>query len=396
MTKRFALWPLTLLVLSACGGGGGSAPAPSAAAPETAAVSPAESVPAAVTPTPAAAAESAIDCEMFPASAIFNTRIDDATRFPAHANNAAWQELVGRDVPFTANWGTSSNPSDLQNYWGLPFNVVDASSTAWPLVSFDYGDSGLVFETSYPAQSDCATAADGSGVVRDCTKLPASQRRFPFPSGTTLAEGGDCGGPSGCGDRHVLVVDKGACRVWEAFYAHRIGAQWYAVSTASWDLRSNDMRPDGWGSADAAGLPITPLLAKASEASTGEIRHALRVTFRDAALSLQHTWPARFAAGADNAGGVPFGSLLRLKASFQIPESWSPQAKAIALAAKRYGMYVADNGADFHVQGSPDSAWNPAVWEQLRTITMADIEFVDLGAITRDARFSRDSMRASW
>jgi hypothetical protein len=333
---------------------------------------------------------------MFPASAIFNTRIDDTSRFPAHANDAAWQDLVGRDVPLTANWGTSSNPSDLQNYWGLPFNRVDASATDWPVVSFDYGASGLVFATSYPAQSDCATAADGSGVVHDCTKAASWQRRFPFPSGAVLAEGGDCGGPGGCGDRHVLVVDVGACRLWEAFYAHRIAGQWYAAATASWDLRSNDLRPDGWGSADAAGLPITPLLAKADEAATGEIHHALRVTFRDAALSLQHVWPARFAAGAENAGAIPFGTLLRLKAGFPIPDWWTPQAKAVALAAKRYGMYVADNGADFHVQGAPDSAWDPAVWQQLRTISMADMEFVDTGAVTRDPRWSPDSMAANW
>jgi hypothetical protein len=333
---------------------------------------------------------------MFPASAIFNTRIDDTSRFPVHANNAAWQELVGRDVPFTANWGTSSNPSDLQNYWGMPFNVVDATTTQWPLVSFDYASTGWIFEASYPAQSDCASSADGSAVVRGCAQVPATERRFPFPSGNTLAEGGDCGGPSGCGDRHVLVVDRGECRLWEAFYAHRIADQWYAVSTASWDLHSYALRPDGWGSADAAGLPITPLLAKAGEASSGEIRHALRVTFRDAALSLQHVWPARFAAGSDNPGAVPFGSLLRLKAGFAIPDGWSPQAKAVALAAKRYGMYVADNGADFHVQGAPDSAWDASVWQQLRSITMADMEFVDTRSVTGDPRFSKDSMRAGW
>jgi hypothetical protein len=387
LTKQRAPWLLSFLVLAACGGGGSSPPD---------ATSTPAAAPAAPSPIASAPADAAIDCPMFPASAIFNTRIDDTARFPAHANNAAWQELVGRDTPMTANWGTSSNPSDLQNYWGLPVNVVDATTTQWPIVSFDYPASGLVFEASYPAQSDCAASADGATVVSDCTRVPAAQRRFPFPSGTTLAEGGDCGGPSGCGDRHVLVVDKGACRLWEAFYAHRIAGQWYAVSTASWDLRSNALRPDGWGSADAAGLPITPLLAKANEAATGEIRHALRVTFRDAALSLQHTWPARFAAGADNPGAIPFGSLLRLKAGFAIPDSWSPQARAVALAAKRYGIYVADNGADFHVQGAPDSDWDAAVWQQLRSITMADMEFVDTGAITRDPRWSADSLAASW
>lgn len=333
---------------------------------------------------------------MFPASAIFNTRIDDTARFPVHASSAAWQELVGRGTPLTANWGTSSNPSDLQNYWGLPVNVVDPAATDWPVVSFDYPATGWIFEKSYPAQSDCATSADGSGVVRDCTQAPPQARRFPFPSGNTLAEGGDCGGPSSCGDHHVLVVDRAACRLWEAFYAHRIEGRWYAVSTASWDLNSNALRPDGWGSADAAGLPITPLLARANEAQAGEIRHALRVTFREAALSLRHVWPARFAAGSDDAGAIPFGALLRLRADFPIPDAWSPQSRAVALAAKRYGLYVADNGADFYVQGSPDGAWDPAALQQLRAITMADMEFVDTGAVTRDTRFSNDSLQASW
>jgi hypothetical protein len=168
------------------------------------------------------------------------------------------------------------------------------------------------------------------------------------------------------------------------------------ISAATWDLRSNKLRPDGWGSADAAGLPITPLLVTASEAASGQINHALRVTFRDSALAVQHVWPARFAAGADNPGAIPFGSLLRLKSSFAIPDNWSPQAKAVALAAKQYGMYVADNGADFYVQGEPDNAWDPAIWQQLRSITMADMEFVDTSAITSDPRFDPNSMQASW
>lgn len=390
LTKARAPWLVSLSFLAACGGGSTPGAGDSALPVPQAAAAALPGAAAALPPDPA------VDCPMFPASAIFNTRIDDIARFPVHANNAAWQELVGRDTPFTANWGTSSDPRDLDNYWGLPVNVVDAATTRWPRVSFDYPASGLVFEASYPAQSDCATSADGTSIVRGCSTVPPAERRFPFPEGTPLAEGGDCGGPAGCGDRHVLVVDRAACRLWEAFYAHRIADEWYAVATATWDLRSHAMRPEGWGSADAAGLPITPLLAKAAEASRGEIRHALRVTFRDAALALEHVWPARFAAGADNPGAIPFGALLRLKADFVIPASWSPQARAVALAAQRYGLYVADNGADFHVQGSPDSAWDPAVWQQLRGITLADTEFVDTGAITRDPRFSADSLRASW
>jgi hypothetical protein len=382
-TLRIASSALLAALATACGGGGGggASPTPSAGAdpaPDaTATANPAVSA----TPTtvaPAAAPQLA-DCDMFPATAIFNTRIDDASRFPAHASSGAWIAMAGAGTPFTANWGGSSNPANTGNYWGLPINVVSSAGTQWPVVSLDGG---------YPAKSDCATLADGGGIVQGCATVPQGNRRFPFPSGTTFMEGN--------GDHHVLVVESGVCRLWEAYAAQNNGGQWSAQATATWDLRSNALRPDDWASADAAGLPITPLLAKAKEAATGEIRHALRVTFRDSALALQHVWPARFAAGGDNPGAIPFGSLLRLKASFVIPDNWSPQAKAVALAAKRYGMYVADNGVDFYVQGEPNDAWDPAVWQQLRTISLGDMEFVDLGAVTRDARFSAQSMQASW
>jgi hypothetical protein len=280
----------------------------------------------------------------------------------------------------------------------MPINSVDGSSgtTNWPVVSFDYFSVGVA-ERGYPQKSDCAVANGGGfGIVHDCTSIPADQRRFPFPNGYTRVEGGNCGGPNSCGDHHVLIVERGACRLWESHFAHNIAGQWYAVATAAWDLKSLAMRPYDWASADAAGMPITPLLAKASEASTGEIRHALRVTFRDAAIGTSPVWPARFADGADKPGAMPFGALLRLRADFQIPDGWSPQTKAVALAAKRYGMYVADIGADFHVQGEPSAAWDGRAWDELHGIKMSDMEFVDLRAITGDPRFSNDSMAASW
>jgi hypothetical protein len=138
------------------------------------------------------------------------------------------------------------------------------------------------------------------------------------------------------------------------------------------------------------------LIAKAAEASSGEIRHALRVNFRDAAIALAYVWPARHGAGGDNPGAMPFGALLRLKSDFVIPDTWTTQAKAIATAAKRYGMYVSDNGADFHVQGEPSAAWDMQTSLQLKAITMSAMEFVDLKSITSDPRFSEDSMAASW
>ncbi len=341
------------------------------------------------------------DCELFPSNAIFNTRIDDTSRFPAHSKSEEWVNLVGRATPFTTDWGVNDNPASYATYWGMPINVIDGSAagTDWPIVSFDFSTSGVFWDKGYPDKSDCAVS-DGHGgfaIGRGCGTVPSSQRRFPFPlSSKIVNEDGLCSDPNTCGDRHVLVVEKGACRLWESYFAYQLSGQWYAMATAAWDLKSLALRPDNWASGDAAGLPITPLLAKTSEASSGEIRHALRVNFSDAKLALQHVWPARFAAGGDNPGAIPFGALLRLKSGFVIPDDWTTQAKALATAAKRYGLYVSDNGADFHVQGEPNAGWDLRTNAQMRNITMADMEFVDLRAITNDARFSSESMAASW
>ncbi|HWI82292.1 hypothetical protein [Ramlibacter sp.] len=427
-------------MLSACGGGGGgdqsaataaagdglAAPAPapttaaeaSAPAPGATAAAPTSPAPAlsplataaapsttAPAPAPAPLASSGAvptlgDCELFPANNIFNTRIDDVSRFPAHPNSAAWVDLVGRNVQFHTDWGSNDNPANYGTYYGLPINVIDGTpaTTDWPVVSFDFSTSGAYWETGWPFKSDCAVSdGNGYGMVRDCTSVQPSQRRFPFPLDWKLqSQGGACNDPATCGDKHVLVVEQGACRLWESYFAYKLGGQWYSLATSAWDLKSNAMRPDDWASSNAAGLPITPLLAKAAEANTGEIRHALSVAFRDSALALKHAWPGRFSAGGDNPGAIPFGAVLRLKADFVIPANWSTQAKAIATAAKRYGIYVSDNGADFHVGGEPNSAWNEQASQDLKGITMNDMEFVDLKSVTSDPRFSPDSMAASW
>src|SRR4029079_5111357 len=158
--------------------------------------------------------------------------------------------------------------------------------------------------------------------------------------------------------------------------------------------KSLDLRPSGWTSGDAAGLPITPLLARAAEAASGEVRHALRVTFRDSVLANSFDWPARHAAGSDTPGGIPFGAPLRLKADFVVPADWTPQARALATAMKRYGLYVADIGSNFFVQGEPSATWDSRTMTQLQTIPMGQMEFVNLNSVTRDPRFSADSMAA--
>jgi hypothetical protein len=368
----------------------GTAAAPSAA--------PAPSATVAAIPASNGAVPTLGDCQLFPANAIFNTRIDDAARFPVHPQSDQWLDVAGRNLPFGADWGVNTNAAAYGTYWGMPINVIDSSGSDWPAVSFDFSTSGVSWEQGYPFKSDCAVSnGSGYGIARDCTSVPATHRQFPFPrDGQIVNENGACDDPNSCGDRHVLVVERGACRLWESFFSYKLSGQWYSMATAAWDLNSLALRPDNWASGDAAGLPITPLLVKAAEANAGEIRHALRVNFRDAALSLEHVWPARFAAGADNPGAIPFGALLRLRGDFVIPDTWTTQAKAIATAAKRYGMYVADNGGDFNVLGEPNASWDPTTLQQLKAITMNSMEFVDLKSVTGDPRFSRDSMAASW
>ena len=338
-------------------------------------------------------------CELFPSQAVFNTRIDDTSRFPVHGSSAGWINWVGGSTPFRADWGRSEDPTQRNAYYGMPVNVVDgtAATTDWANVSFDFRPSGVSSEVGYPHESDCAVD-NGSGftLTRGCNAVPVAQRRLPFPTANLKNEGGTCNDPNTCGDHHILVVEQGACRLWESYFTYKLSNQWYTMATAAWDLKSLALRPSTWTAGDAAGLPITPFLAKAAEADSGEIRHALRVTFRDSVIARSFVWPARHFAGSDTPGGIPFGAVLRLKAGFAIPESWTPQAKAIAIAAKRYGLYVSDIGMDFYVQGEPNAAWNENTFRHLGTIPLSEMEFVDMGAVTNDPRFSVNSMAARW
>jgi hypothetical protein len=337
MDGRVQVWGVAVLagVLMGLGGCGGSKgdPAAPATTPVTGGGGPSVDTTA---------------CALFPSTAIFNTRIDT---LPVHIHSAAWVTAVGATTPFHSDWDGNA----------IPVNVVDgtAATTHWPRVT------GV-----YAPESDCGVQAGGAVTVNQgCTGASVNQARFPFPASQVLIEGGS--------DHHVLVQETGACRLWEA--ANVVGqsdGSWQASVVAVWDLKSNAMRPTTWTSSDAAGLPIMPLLARAAEAQSGEIRHALRVTFPGSLMAKTFVWPASHHAGTD-AGSIPFGTLLRLQSSFAIPPTWSTQAKAIAVAMQRYGLYVADNGQSLFVQGEPSTAWNANVIDELRTIKMSNFEFVD-------------------
>ncbi|RZI86463.1 MAG: hypothetical protein EOP38_01320 [Rubrivivax sp.] len=389
--------------MSACGGGGPEAPTP----PNTGGAASNGNGGAA---TDASSSESTssgtlASCPMFPATAVFNTRIDDTSRFPVHARSTAWVASIISIGPrrLHLDWGNDDNPANLDSYYGIPINIVDGSSatTLWPLARFDIPPARTEpSDTPYVDESDCAAPSGTGGQVihRGCNTLAVNLRRFPFPlDGHVLSESGNCNDPNVCGDHHVLVVEQGACRLWEGYAAYQQSGQWYVMGTSAWDLNSLALRPKNWTSSDAAGLPITPFLARAAEASSGEVRHALRVTLRDSVLARSFVWPARHAAGGSTpTDGVPFGAVLRLKASFVIPANWSTQAKALATAMKRYGLYVADIGTDFYVQGEPNATWSDTTRTQLQSIDMGQMEFVDMTGITTRTGFNENSMAASW
>ena len=334
------------------------------------------------------------NCQAFPANALFNTRIDNAATYPVHPSNALWGARIGATRAFHADWGRNENQADTENYYGIPINYLDggsASQTTWPTVNFTITDPRSGNGNGVPEESDCTNIAGGS-IISGCNTVPAADRRFPYPvTSAVKAENGACNDARTCGDRHILVVDTNTCRLWESYFSYHVDGQWYAYSTAAYNLDSNTMRPNTWTSADAAGLPMAPLIARADEASTGVVNHALRVTFQGSIVARSYVWPARHRAGSGPTDGVPLGAALRLKSSFSIPAGWTTQAKALATAMQQYGLYVADLGSNFFVQGEPSAAWNAQTISQLQTIPMGEMEFVDMSAIAAKPGFNANS-----
>ncbi|MEC5399042.1 hypothetical protein [Uliginosibacterium sp. H1] len=333
-------------------------------------------------------------CQMFPGDAVFNQRIDDAARFPAHAMSDHWIGMIG-DTNLRTAWANTESGPDSEAYRGVPWHLV-GSSPDWATVSFRQPYAATDDPQPAMEQSDCAVFTPDSGLaVQQCIRAPQQQQRFPFPTDAAVASKGACG-PQGCGERRRVVLESGACRLWEASASEKVGNQWHARATAAWDLNSHGMRPDGWSTGDAGGLPVLPLLLRAEEAELGEIRHALRVSFRDSVLDDAHVWPARHHDGGPTPGGIPFGARLRLRSDIAIPPEWTPQAKVVARAMQQYGLLVADIGDDFQVPGEPSVRWSNDTMAQLRSFTSRHFEFVDIRSVTQHPHFNADSLRASW
>jgi hypothetical protein len=193
---------------------------------------------------------------------------------------------------------------------------------------------------------------------------------YPIPPGVRIE-----GGAASDGDRHALIVDRDACRLYELYNLRRVGARWTAGSGAIWNLRSNRLRPAGWTSADAAGLPILPGLARYDEVARGRIDHALRFTVSRTRRAYE--WPARHYASSLTDPALPaMGARLRLRRDFDIT-GFPRQSRVVLQALKEYGMIVADNGSDWYVSGSPDPRWSNDDLHSLGRVPGSAFEVVD-------------------
>jgi hypothetical protein len=276
-------------------------------------------------------------CPMFPANNPWNQRVD---RLPVAADSARLFGSIGVGAPVHPDFGSG--------LWdgapiGIPFAVVSGRTRRVP-VSFDYG-----------SESD--------------------RGPYPIPPGVPIE-----GGRSSSGDRHVIVVDRDSCRDYELFAAYPVagGARWRAGSGAVFNLRSNRLRPAGWTSADAAGLPILPGLARYDEVARGSIDHALR--FTAPCTSRRYIYPARHFASTCSGFYPPMGLRVRLKASVSLA-GLPRQARVVALALKRYGMILADNGSPWYISGAPNRGWNNDALHLLDRLHGRDFEVVDPGSL---------------
>jgi hypothetical protein len=267
-------------------------------------------------------------CTLLPRSFTTNRPV---TTLPTLPNSDAIVRSIGLDEGLHADFGSGRYQG---RRIGIPYDVVNRR-TPRSKVRFAYAD-----------ESD--------------------RVRYPIPRNVHI-EGGS--------DRHALLYDKGRCRLYELFDLQGRPGAWTAGSGATWNLRSTRLRPAGWTSADAAGLPILPLLARYPEVERGAINHALRVTVQRSRRA--YVYPARHFASSLTDPDLPrMGERLRLKATTDI--SHLPrQARIVATALKRYGLIVADNGSDWYISGAPNRGWDNDQLARLRGITGRDFEAVD-------------------
>jgi hypothetical protein len=279
-------------------------------------------------------------CDLFPKDNHWNIRVD---RAPLHPNSDAIIRSIGPADSVHADFGSGRFEG---RPIGIPYTTVSKRQKR-VRVSFEYAD-----------ESD--------------------RGPYPIPRNAPIE-----GGRSADGDRHVIVVDRDRCRLYELFAAfpRSGGRSWRAGSGAIWSLKSNRLRPAGFTSADAAGLPILPGLARYEEVRRGRIDHALRFTVSRTRRA--YVYPARhFASNLTDPDLPAMGQRVRLKASFDISR-YPRQSRIVLRALQRYGMILADNGSDWFISGAPSSGWDNDDLHSLGGVKGSDFEVVDESALPR-------------
>ena len=271
-------------------------------------------------------------CPIFPSSNPWNRRVD---RLPTAAASDAIVRSIGIGGGLHADFGSGLYQGGPI---GIPITVVPGSQRKVP-VSFDYA-----------GESD--------------------RGPYPVPRGVRIEAGSD---------RHAIVVDRDHCGLYELYALRRAAGGWHAGSGAIWNLRSNKLRPAGWTSADAAGLPILPGLARYDEVERGRIDHALRFTVERTRRA--YVYPARhYASDLTDPDLPPMGLRVRLKAGYPI-RAFPRQARIVLEALKRYGMIVADNGSSWFISGAPDPHWSNEQLHSLGRVPGSAFEVVDTSSL---------------
>jgi len=283
-------------------------------------------------------------CPIFPADNVWNVAVDT---LPVDANSGLYVATIGAGESVHADFGAGEWPPGSGSPIGIPYVDVPGSQPKVQIVFTAYGD-----------ESDPGP--------------------YPVPTAAPIE-----GGSSSDDDRHVLVLERDGCLLYELYRAFpQPDGSWEADSGAVYDLRSHALRPAGWTSADAAGLPILPGLVRYDEVAAGEIRHALRFTAPETRRA--YVWPARhYASDLTGSQYPPMGQRFRLKAGFDV-SGFSPQAQVILRALKKYGMILADNGSPWFISGAPDEGWDNDVLHELDVVQGADFEAVDTSSLMVD------------
>jgi hypothetical protein len=293
------------------------------------------------TPTPDEDLEAVLaGCRVFPIDHIWNAKVNT---LPVDKNSGLYINTIGANTTFHPDFGSG--------LWeggpiGIPFNIVSGTQ-AKVNVNFQYA-----------SESD--------------------QGPYPIPANPKIE-----GGVNSTGDRHILMIDKDNCKLYELFYAFKqANGSWRAGSGAIYDLKSYALRPDGWTSADAAGLAILPGLVRYGEVKAGIIRHAIRFTAPQTRKA--YVWPARhYASDLTNLRYPPMGQRFRLKSTFDI-SGFSPDVQVILQAMKTYGIILADNGSSWFISGSPDNRWNNDVLREIKQLKGSDFEAVDVSSLMKN------------